>query len=207
MANISTYYATRDYTMPAIDRRISDLLKRRIGAKEGLPTESMKERLAKYKENRTARQALLKTTHQHVLEMVAYILNTDPGLLEEGILDKDEYVNTFSSFFVEGGRQAIVIYYQMMPPPPLESGRWSAALAKEPQVLRCCVTDGSTDKFCGKCVIVYRCRSNVDFEMKQLLEVRIQTQKLLNTFTANGPTVGSSYSAKIRVWPFDGVEK
>ncbi|XP_046493196.1 dynein axonemal heavy chain 8 [Neodiprion pinetum] len=170
MANISAYYASRDYTMPAIDRRISDLLKRRIGAQEGLPTESMKERLAKYKENRNARQALLKTTHQHVLEMVAYILNTDPGLLEEGILDTDEYVNTFSSFFVEGGRQAIVIYYQMMPPPPLESGRWSAVLAKEQEVLRCCVTDGSTDKFCGKCVIVYRCRSNVDFEMKQLLE-------------------------------------
>lgn len=45
MANISAYYATRDYTIPAIDRRISDLLKRRIGAQEGLPGESTKERL------------------------------------------------------------------------------------------------------------------------------------------------------------------
>ena len=50
--------------------------------------------------------------------MVAYILNTDPSLLEEGIIDKDEYVETFNSFFAEGGRNAIAIYYQLMEPPP-----------------------------------------------------------------------------------------
>jgi len=49
--------------------------------------------------------------------MVAYILNTDAEILEEGILDKDEYVNVFSSFFAEGGRQAIIIYLQPMSPP------------------------------------------------------------------------------------------
>lgn len=59
----------------------------------------------------------MKITHQHVLEMVAYILNTDAEILEEGILDKDEYVNVFSSFFAEDGRQAIIIYLQSMSPP------------------------------------------------------------------------------------------
>lgn len=49
--------------------------------------------------------------------MVAYILNTDAEVLEEGVLDKDEYMNMFSSFFVEGGRQAIVVYFQAMGPP------------------------------------------------------------------------------------------
>ncbi|XP_024940596.1 dynein heavy chain 8, axonemal [Cephus cinctus] len=156
--------------MPAIERRIAELLERRIGALEGLPTETTKERLAKYKENRNARQGWLKTTHRHVLEMVAYILNTDPSILEEGIIDKDEYVNAFTSFFAEGGRQAVVIYYQPMPPPSFDSGRWTVQYDNEQEMLRCCVTDGSTEKFCGKCVIVYRLRSNADFELKQLLE-------------------------------------
>lgn len=48
MTNVSAYYATRDYTMPAIDRRISDLLKRRIGAQDGPPAESIKERLVRH---------------------------------------------------------------------------------------------------------------------------------------------------------------
>ena len=49
MANLGTYYESRDYTMPAIEQRISELLKRRIGAQEGLPTESTKERLVNIK--------------------------------------------------------------------------------------------------------------------------------------------------------------
>lgn len=48
---------------------------------------------------------------------MAYILNTDAEVLEEGILDKDEYVNVLSSFFAEGGRQAIIVYLQSMNPP------------------------------------------------------------------------------------------
>lgn len=71
----------------------------------------------KFKESRKMRQELLKTTHRHVLEVAAFILDTEADFLEEGIIDKDEYVNTFSSFFEEGGRKAILIYLQPMPPP------------------------------------------------------------------------------------------
>jgi len=59
---------------------------------------------------------------------VAYILNTDTEVLEEGILDKDEYVNVFSSFFAEGGRQAIVVYLQPMSPPTFGSNEYVSAL-------------------------------------------------------------------------------
>jgi len=55
---------------------------------------------------------------------VAYILNTDAEVLEEGILDKDEYVNVFSSFFAEGGRQAIVVYLQPMSPPTFGNNKY-----------------------------------------------------------------------------------
>jgi len=51
------------------------------------------------------------------LELAAYILNTEADILEEGILDKDEYVDVFSSFFVKNGRQAIMIHFQPMSPP------------------------------------------------------------------------------------------
>ncbi|XP_036143732.1 dynein heavy chain 8, axonemal [Monomorium pharaonis] len=168
MANI--YSASRDYTKPAIDQRVAELLKRRIGAREDLPTESTKERLAKFKEIRNARQGLLKITHRHVLETVAYILNIGTEVLEEGILDKDEYVNVFNSFFTEGGRQAIVVYLQPMSPPTFDSGRWTPQLSKEQQVIRCCITDGTTEEFSGRCVIVYRLKSNMEFGIKQLLD-------------------------------------
>lgn len=46
MAHIAAYFADRDYTKPAIDRRIAELLKRRVGL-ESLPTESLKERLVR----------------------------------------------------------------------------------------------------------------------------------------------------------------
>jgi hypothetical protein len=60
---------------------------------------------------------LLHITHRHVLELAAYILNTEADILEEGILDKDEYINVLSSFFAKDGRQAIMIHFQPMSPP------------------------------------------------------------------------------------------
>jgi len=53
----------------------------------------------------------------------------------------------------------------------LESGRWTPQLSKEQQVIRCCVTDGTTEEFSGRCVIVYRLQSNLEFGIKQLLDV------------------------------------
>ncbi|XP_026672559.1 dynein heavy chain 8, axonemal-like [Ceratina calcarata] len=169
MAHVLTYFANRDYTKPAIDRRIAELLKRRVGL-EGLPTETLKERLAKFKENRNIRQGLLRPTHRQVLEVVAFILNVNPDLLEEGVIDKNEYINVFDNFFMKDGKRAIIIHYQSMEPPPFESGRWSPQYERETQMIRCCVTDGLTEQLSGKCVIVYRLKSDIDFESKHLLE-------------------------------------
>ncbi|CAL7938026.1 unnamed protein product [Xylocopa violacea] len=195
MAHITAYFANRDYTKPAIDRRIAELLKRRVGL-EGLTTESLEDRLVKFKENRNARQALLRATHRQVLEIVAFILNIDPDLLEEGVIDKDEYINVFDSFFLKDGKRAILIHYQLMEPPPfgtvnhsspililfwtqlickricikIESGRWSPQYERETSMIRCCVTDGLTERLSGKVVIVYRLKSDIDFETKHLLE-------------------------------------
>ncbi|KAK9298339.1 hypothetical protein QLX08_008257 [Tetragonisca angustula] len=167
MAHVTAYFAARDYTKPAIDRRIAELLKRRV-ALEKIPTESLKERLAKFKENRNARQGLLKATHRQVLEVAAFILNIDPDTLEEGVIDKDEYISVLDSFFVKDGKHAILIHYQPMEPPPFESGRWIPQYEQETEVIRCCVTDGSTEQLSGKCVIVYRLRSDIDLETKYL---------------------------------------
>ncbi|XP_031370823.1 uncharacterized protein LOC116186750 [Apis dorsata] len=112
----NAYFAARDYTKPAIDRRIAELLKRRVGIEE--PLESLQDLLAKYKEKRNARQALLKPTHRHVLEVAAFILNVNPDILEEGIIDKDEYINVFDNFFLKNGKNAILIHFQPMEPPP-----------------------------------------------------------------------------------------
>lgn len=46
MAHITAYFAARDYTKPAIDRRIAELLKRRVGL-EGLPVETLTEKLVR----------------------------------------------------------------------------------------------------------------------------------------------------------------
>lgn len=50
--------------------------------------------------------------------MVAFILNIDTDLLEEGVIDKDEYINVFDSFFAKNGKRAILIHFQSMKPPP-----------------------------------------------------------------------------------------
>ncbi|KOX80134.1 Dynein heavy chain 8, axonemal [Melipona quadrifasciata] len=169
MSHVTAYFAARDYTKPAIDRRIAELLKRRV-ALEKIPTESLKERLAKFKDNRNARQRLLKATHRQVLEVAAFILNIDPDILEEGVIDKDEYISVLDSFFVKDGKHAILIHYQPMEPPPFESGRWIPQYEQETEVIRCCVTDGSTEQLSGKCVIVYRLKSDIDLETKYLPE-------------------------------------
>lgn len=52
-----------------------------------------------------------------------------------------------------------------------ESGRWTPQLSKEQQVIRCCITDGTTEEFSGRCVIVYRLKSNMEFGVKQLVDV------------------------------------
>lgn len=57
-----------------------------------------------------------------------------------------------------------------------ESGRWTPQFNKEQQVIRCCITDGTTEEFSGKCVIVYRLKSNLEFGMKQLLDVSISVK-------------------------------
>ncbi|XP_076166225.1 dynein heavy chain 8, axonemal kl-3 [Ptiloglossa arizonensis] len=169
MAHIATYFAARDYTKPAIDRRIAELLQRRV-ALETLPTETLQERLVKFKESRNARQGLLKATHRQVLKVVAFILNVHPDILEEGVIDKDEYIHVFDSFFAKDGKHAILIHFQLMKSPPYESGRWSSQYEQENQVIRCCVTDGSTEEISGKCVIVYRLNSSVDFDIKHIFE-------------------------------------
>ncbi|XP_043487301.1 uncharacterized protein LOC122514483 isoform X2 [Polistes fuscatus] len=166
---VGTQNVSRDYTMPAIQQRIAELLKRRVSL-EKIPGESIEERLEKYKEQRNSRYGLLRGTHQTVLEVAAFILNLPSETLAEGIIDKDEYVNTFSNFFKEGGKRAIIIHYQYMTPPSIESGRWSPQYEHEKQVLRGCVTDGTTEPFYGKSIIVYRLRSDIAFEMKHLLD-------------------------------------
>ncbi|KAI4504021.1 hypothetical protein M0802_000492 [Mischocyttarus mexicanus] len=169
MSFIDTQNVSRDYTMPAIHQRIAELLKRRVSL-ERIAGESKEERLAKYKEQRNSRYGLLRSTHQMVLDVAAFILNLPSATLEEGIIDKDEYVNTFSNFFKEGGKRAIIIHYQHMTPPSMESGRWTPQYEHEKQVLRCCITDGTTEPFYGKSIIVYRLRSDIEFETKHLLD-------------------------------------
>ncbi|XP_076295220.1 dynein heavy chain 8, axonemal kl-3 [Lasioglossum baleicum] len=169
MAHVSAYFAGRDYTKPAIDRRIEELLKRRV-ALESVPTESLKDRLAKFKEQRHARQGLLKATHRQLVEVVAFILNVDPDVLEEGILDKDEYIAVFDSFLAKDGKRAILIHCQSMEPPAYESGRWIPQYEEIREMIRCCVTDGSTEELSGKCVIVYRLKADVEFETKHLID-------------------------------------
>nr|XP_031825788.1 dynein heavy chain 8, axonemal [Nomia melanderi] len=64
----------------------------------------------------------------------------------------------------------MLIHFQSMEPPSHESGRWNSQYEEIKRMTRCCVTDGSTEELSGKCVIVYRLKSDIDFETKHLLE-------------------------------------
>ncbi|KAK0165144.1 hypothetical protein PV328_003692, partial [Microctonus aethiopoides] len=51
------------------------------------------------------------------------------------------------------------------------SGRWNQKFSIfHNQSERCCVTDGTTEKLSGKCVILYRLRSDIEFNTKNLIE-------------------------------------
>ncbi|XP_047349425.1 dynein axonemal heavy chain 8 isoform X3 [Vespa velutina] len=75
-----------------------------------------------------------------------------------------------SSSNFEGGKRAIIIHYQYMTPPSIESGRWTPQYEHEKQILRCCITDGTTEQFYGKSIIVYRLRTDIEFEPKHLMD-------------------------------------
>lgn len=59
---------------------------------------------------------MLKATHRQLLEVVAFVLNVDPDILEEGIIDKDEYISTFDNFLAKDGKRAMFIHFQPMEP-------------------------------------------------------------------------------------------
>lgn len=52
---------------------------------------------------------------------MARSLKIEPTILEEGILKQEEYLQTFDSFFIKGGKRAIVICFQ--PTSPLLFGK------------------------------------------------------------------------------------
>lgn len=56
-----------------------------------------------------------------------------------------------------------------------ETGRWDENLDENERIISASVTDGTDQQFAGKCVIVYRLRPEVKFEMKELVEARIST--------------------------------
>lgn len=57
--------------------------------------------------------------YSHVLEVVAFTLNIESSFLLEGIIDKDEYIDTFISFFNKDGRKIIAIQLQEISPPSI----------------------------------------------------------------------------------------
>lgn len=60
---------------------------------------------------------MLKNIHSHILEVIAVILNTETSILEDGIIDNDEYVDIFTSFLKKHGKQIIAVQLQEISPP------------------------------------------------------------------------------------------
>lgn len=72
---------------------------------------------ARAKEARAERAGRLRTPHRTVMEMVAFYMDVQPSLIEEGVLDSDYYVDIFDGIFTSGGNQAVMFTCQELPPP------------------------------------------------------------------------------------------
>ncbi|XP_075210479.1 dynein heavy chain 8, axonemal kl-3 [Lycorma delicatula] len=137
-----------------------------------LQQQTMRQKMAKAKEARAERAARLRNPHRIVMEMVAFYMGIELGLVEEGVLDADYHVETFDTIFIEGGNHAVMFNYQELSPPGIESGR-SHLMPKSQSVKRVTVVDVKNAPHIplnGICVIVYRTRNNFNAEVKQVYE-------------------------------------
>ncbi|KAM4041697.1 dynein axonemal heavy chain 8 [Anomaloglossus baeobatrachus] len=130
--------------------------------------ESLRQKLAKYKEARERRKAKINSIYEYMFEIISHRLDLDCETIQELLLDASSF-QEFDDFFSVGGCKSLVFFYQEAEVPGLECGRTIPGTVKGGTMMRLFL--GSMDEiFSGLCLFFIRCNNNIMITEKNMHE-------------------------------------
>ncbi|KAK9891393.1 hypothetical protein WA026_014634 [Henosepilachna vigintioctopunctata] len=109
--------------MMGVVKTLTSAVKKSAANRSVEDTESVKDKIAKYKAKRGLRHNSIDMTHRHIFDMVAFFLDLDIQFIIEAYLDSDSHVEAMEKFFSKDGINAIIFYYHDGPFHEVETGR------------------------------------------------------------------------------------
>ncbi|XP_017775151.1 PREDICTED: dynein heavy chain 8, axonemal [Nicrophorus vespilloides] len=153
--------------------------------------ENFRERMAKAKEDRTARVMGLQLWHRHICDMVGIFLHIDSNEVVDGVADDPNFVKSLDNFLIENGTQSVIFFYQDEEAPSIDTGRYSPQLPKDTLMKRVTVGNASSNTFKDRAVVAYRILKEKAIDMRNINdEVFFCT---LNVKDHNGNVVSMVY--------------
>ncbi|XP_076314934.1 dynein axonemal heavy chain 8-like [Tachypleus tridentatus] len=152
----------------------------------GFHGETSQEKENRMKEDRERRKSVLDTSHRHIFELVAQILQLDPSTVEEHVLDTRKGVEMCNKFIKKTGSRSLMFFYQITELPRSECGRVVTASAKTQMIPRIIVTNGKDVPLDGTCVYLIRIRLDIELTTENIPEEIFCGQAELNQQTLAG---------------------
>ncbi|XP_078482966.1 dynein axonemal heavy chain 8 [Ciona intestinalis] len=174
-AKAPTDKAAPNPTAPsAVNKRIRDVKnagpsQRRASLAGGVYnyTETLKEKQARFREEREKRKIRLTPMHRYLMHYVAEHLQMENNVVEEFILDSSDQIDILDSFIDKNGRKALMFFHQDGESPKLESGR---IVPKVDKMKRVFVTDGLKEPITGQCLYFIKPRGEQALSMRNIHE-------------------------------------
>ncbi|XP_077975281.1 dynein axonemal heavy chain 8-like [Styela clava] len=130
-------------------------------------TETLKEKQARYREDRDKRKVRLAATHKYFVHYVADHLELENAYVEDFVLDSAEQLDFLDDFIRKGGRKTLMFYYQEGEPPKLESGRTMQKVEKLQKIF---ITDGTKEALTGQCLYFIKPKGDAQLSVRNANE-------------------------------------
>ncbi|XP_019756852.1 dynein axonemal heavy chain 8 [Dendroctonus ponderosae] len=127
--------------------------------------ESLRDKQARFKEQRYARFQELQLPQRHICDMVANYLGIEANDVLEGAADEDSFIQLLNSLLEKGGTKSLLFFYQDGGIYALETGRFNPAL-KAP-IKRIFVTKGVRPALVERAVAVFKTK-NIALELRNI---------------------------------------
>uniref|UniRef100_H2YUI8 AAA+ ATPase domain-containing protein n=1 Tax=Ciona savignyi TaxID=51511 RepID=H2YUI8_CIOSA len=130
-------------------------------------TESLKEKQARFREEREKRKIRMTPMHKYLVYYVAEHLQLENNVVEEFILDSADQIDILDSFIDKNGKRALLFFHQDGESPKIESGRVVPKVEKMKKVF---VTDGLKEPITGQCLYFIKPRGDQALSMRNIHE-------------------------------------
>uniref|UniRef100_UPI00398F3537 dynein axonemal heavy chain 8-like n=1 Tax=Pristiophorus japonicus TaxID=55135 RepID=UPI00398F3537 len=157
----------RDLVGSSLEKRIGRIRRSTIGMVA--LQETIKEKQARYREDRERRKTKLDQTHRYIIEILASRLQLQKNVVEDFILDSLS-LQPYDDFFSKGGRKTIQFFYQEADPPIIESGRIIAGVTKGTKMMRLFMGNLSENHLDGLCLFFVRYGNDIPITVRNIHE-------------------------------------